>query len=276
MSTDGRPDWLGMNSGKFGIKGGELAERVIERLIARFVHAGDAAIDCGAADGRMLACMLAAAGPHGLVIGFEPIPFIHQALRTRYPHSNVAVVAACVADQQGADVPFYHVKNRRWISSLSPDHLDGYAVESIRVPVTTLDAAVARLGIGHRRIAFIKLDVEGAEFSALKGAKGLVTEHTPFIVFENSLPRAAASFGYDRSEFFEWFRQRGYMLFDVFGTPCTEDHWTERRGELCWNFVAVHSDDPRRLEFLESIGGTLEGIRSDLLRNGFPLLGMQT
>ena len=266
MSEDHRSDWLELNLGSSGLKQGEFAERVIEQLISRFISSGDAAIDCGAADGRMLTRMLAAAGPHGLVIGFEPIPHIHEVLRARYPHPNVAVVRACVADQQGADVAFYHVKNRRWISSLSPDHLEGYAVESIRVPVTTLDAAVGRIGIGDRRIAFIKLDVEGAEFSALKGADGLVAAHTPFIVFENSLARAAASFGYEMSEFFEWFGQRGYMLFDVFGTQFAEHHWTERRGELCWNFVAVHRDDHRRLEFLDNIDDILKGIRGDLQR----------
>lgn len=268
MGEDSRPDWLGLNAGTFGLKAGEFAELVIERLIAQCTKAGDVAIDCGAADGRMLACMLAAVGREGAVIGFEPIPHIHEALRVRYAAPNVALFRACVASRPAADVAFYHVKNRRWISSLSPDHLEGYAVESIRVPVTTLDAAIGRLDIGRRRIAFIKLDVEGAEFSALQGGEGLVAAHSPFIVFENSLARAAASFGYDREEFFAWFRRHDYVLFDVFGTPCMEDHWAERRGEVCWNFVALHQEDPRKREFQESIATTLDGIQSALHRRG--------
>ena len=276
MGEESRPDWLGLNAGTFGLKAGEFAELVIERLIAQCTKAGDVAIDCGAADGRMLACMLAAVGREGAVIGFEPIPHIHEALRVRYAAPNVALFRACVASRPAADVAFYHVRNRRWISSLSPDHLEGYAVESIRVPVTTLDAAVGRLDIGNRPVAFIKLDVEGAEFSALQGGEGLVATHRPFIVFENSLARAAASFGYDRQEFFAWFRRHDYVLFDVFGTPCTEDHWAERRGEVCWNFVAVHHDDPRRSTFQKSIAATLEEISRALQHRGIVLPGTWT
>lgn len=273
MSEDHRSEWLRLNAGTSGLKSGEFAELVIEQLISRFTSAGDAAIDCGTADGRLLKCMLAAVGPEGRVVGFEPIPHVFEALKTRHPHPCVVLVRACVADRHGAHVQFYHVRNRRWISSLSPDHLEGYAVESIQVPVTTLDAIASSVGIGNRTVAFIKLDVEGAEFSALKGGSSLIASHRPFIVFENSLARAAASFGYDRGEFFAWFRRREYVLFDVFGTSCTEEHWLERRGEVCWNFVAVHRDDPRRLEFLESIGTTLEGVRDELLRRGVSLAG---
>lgn len=276
MSENFHSDWLRFNAGSSALKSGEFAELVIERLISQFTNAGDAAIDCGTADGRMLRCMLSVVGPNGLVIGFEPIPHVYEALRRRYLFPNVALVRACVADQQGADVPFYHVKNRRWISSLSPDHLEGYAVERIGVPVTTLDAVVGRLGVGQRTIAFIKLDVEGAEFSALKGAESVVAAHRPFLVFENSLARAATSFRYDRSEFFAWFRRHEYLLFDVFGTPCTEEHWAERRGDLCWNFVAVHREDPRGREFVESINATLKSIRGELQRRGVFLEGIST
>ena len=48
---------------------------------------------------------------------------------------------------------------------------------TIEVPLTTIDLLVAELGL--HRVDFIKLDIEGAEREALRGAKDTIEQHHP-------------------------------------------------------------------------------------------------
>lgn len=247
-------DWLGLNNGDFGTKSGEFAEVVIEELIKRYTSEGHIAIDCGAADGRMLKLMLNAVGADGAVVAFEPIPHIFDRLDSLYTSNNVFLFNVCVSDAVKDGVTFYHVKNRRWISSLSPNNLKGYDVEELVVPVTTLSLAVAsQEALSGKSVGFIKLDIEGAEFPALKGGVEVISKDKPFIVFENGLVGGSKAFGYTKEDFFKFFDDLGYRLFDVFGTPLTVDLWGSVGKQLCWNFVAGHKDDPRLYDFVESL-----------------------
>ena len=251
-------DWLGLNNGNYGTVAGEFSEVVIEYLIARYTEHGDTAIDCGAADGRMLRPMLKAVGDKGTVVAFEPIPHVFDKLQESFSQQNAVLLQMCVSDSIGDEVKFYHVKNRRWISSLSPDNLKGYDIEELSVPVTTLDFVFENhKRLLDKKVGFIKLDIEGAEFPALKGGKSLIARDKPFIVFENGLVSAATSFGYTKEEFFGFFDDLGYRLSDVVGTPLTFDLWASVGKEICWNFVAIHRDDSRFGDFVNSIENIL-------------------
>jgi FkbM family methyltransferase len=56
-------------------------------------------------------------------------------------------------------------------------------------PVTTFDAAVAKLGL--KRLDWFKIDTEGAEIEVLKGAEDSVVEFQPNILVENHLFKGA-------------------------------------------------------------------------------------
>lgn len=259
-------DWLSLNNGGQGVAAGEFSEVVIEALIERYTARGSAAIDCGSADGRMLRPMLKAVGPRGAVIGFEPIPHVFHALRRSFPQPNAIILQACVADSNKDSVTFYYAKDRRWISSLSPDGLNQYDVQVLTVPVTTLDVvSLSEPAITGKEVSFIKLDIEGAEFSALRGGASLIARSRPFIVFENRLAGAATSFCYSKEEFFGFFSDLHYRLFDVMGTPLTIDLWDSVGKQIAWNFVAIHSDDPRLGDFMESIPAILTKSRRSVL-----------
>ncbi|MEQ8817618.1 MAG: FkbM family methyltransferase [Thalassobaculum sp.] len=259
--------WIRLNNGENGLKPGEFAEVVVELLILRYTRWGEMAVDCGAADGRMVKVMLRAVGSEGNVVAFEPILHIFERLEEAFKKwRNVLVLRACVSDRVQDEIPFFYVKDRRWISSLSPDNLEAYDVEDIRVPVTTLDVALSDQFRGVRpRVSFIKLDIEGAEFSALRGAAGILARDQPFIVFENSLERAARAFGYDIEEFFQFFGDQRYKLYDVFGTPVSPAVWDRVGREVCWNFVAVHESDARLLGFRSEVHAVLANARKVML-----------
>jgi hypothetical protein len=62
-------------------------------------------------------------------------------------------------------------------SHLAPDGDDGEAVEA-----TTIDETVQRLGLS--RIDVIKVDVEGADFEVVRGARRTIEQLRPMVLME--------------------------------------------------------------------------------------------
>lgn len=253
-------DILAVNRGEAGLRAGELSERVIEQIIKDYCGLGDTTIDCGAADGRMTRSMSAAVGPTGLVIAFEPLPTQFEELSREFSPASVVVLNACVGDRADENVTFYHATDRRWISSLSPLGLENTNVEELSVQVKTIDDAFREIAgeSDRRRVSLIKLDIEGAEFRAIRGAHATIVEHKPIVVFENGLLSASNRFNYSKEDFFDYFDRIGYRLFDIFGTELKPDIWGDQAAHLAWNFVAVdRSSYPGLEEYCRSVGLSL-------------------
>jgi FkbM family methyltransferase len=144
----------------------------MDRLHGDFVRSGDLVFDVGAHVGDRVASF------HRLgarVVAVEPQPSMVRTLRLLYGRSkSVAIEAVAVGREPGSARMLINVDNPT-VSSISPAFVQaahgapGWETqrwnETIDVPVTTLDALIARHGIP----AFIKLDVEGFEAEALSG-----------------------------------------------------------------------------------------------------------
>jgi hypothetical protein len=83
------------------------------------------------------------------------------------------------------------------------------------VSVDTLDRVCA----GASPIRFIKLDLEGGEFHALRGAQGILKRERPAIVFEYDRFNTPKFYGYEHADLLQLFAQANYRLMDVIGTP---------------------------------------------------------
>lgn len=160
------------------------------RALATLVRPGDRVWDIGANVG-VIALTLAQLG--AFVEAFEPSPAVVARLRansilnpTLADHLHIHSIA--VGDQDG-DVTFY----------ATPDHGSGWGSVAhfpdipstpIRVPMTTLD----HLWVDHERLhlRLIKMDIEGFEVEALKGAASMLTAHSvDYLVLEFNGPRLA-------------------------------------------------------------------------------------
>jgi hypothetical protein len=88
----------------------------------------------------------------------------------------------------------------------------------------------------------MKLDLEGEEFPALRGAEKTLRAQRSCCVFENGLGGSAND--YSAEEFFGYFRDLDYDLYDVLGCRVDETRWS-RPGP--WNFVAMPRADCHQL-----------------------------
>lgn len=150
---------------------------------------GGGAIDIGAHEGSILRGLVKLSpGPHW---AFEPIPASVKRLRRRFPGVTVEEVA--LADYE-ATAEFRFMPGAAAYSSLlvRPRIEDRRPVRRLAVRVRRLDDCIPE-GI---RVAFVKIDVEGAEAAVLRGARELLRRQRPTVVFEcdpADLPGCAAA-----------------------------------------------------------------------------------
>jgi len=84
-----------------------------------------------------------------------------------------------VALSDSAGVAEFTIFEDGWgLASFAPESEAG---QSVQVAVTTLDSLTESFG---ERVALVKLDVEGAEAGALRGAADLISRAAPLFLFE--------------------------------------------------------------------------------------------
>jgi len=134
------------------------------------VNAGDVVYDIGAHCGYYALLASGLVG-QGMVFAFEPSPGNVRQLRFHCEANqcaNVTILETAISDYSG---------NARFDNQAGSGvgHLS--ATGAIEVPVTTLDALVARLPLP----TVIKIDVEGEEVAVLEGARQVIAKTKPAI-----------------------------------------------------------------------------------------------
>ena len=139
-------------------------------------------IDVGCHKGEILDVILAYS-PQGKHLAFEPIPVLYDQLNKKYK-GKVTIYPYALSDKNGSSTfqfvksspAFSGIKERKY-NTENPD------IEQIQVELKTLDSLISL----ETKIDFIKIDVEGGEFSVLKGAKQILNKWKPFVIFESGL-----------------------------------------------------------------------------------------
>lgn len=151
-----------------------LEEGRAKEIVARTVTPGMNCIDIGCHLGSVLDRFVRMS-PDGQHIAVEPIPHKAAWLRRKYP--GVEVHQNALGDEERV-LEFYHDPRNSGFSGLKP-HGSGEK-KTIEVLCRRLDDIVP----AGRPIGFIKLDVEGAEFSVFRGARRALAENRPVVLFE--------------------------------------------------------------------------------------------
>lgn len=151
-------------------------QKVIPKLISKAANC----VDVGAHRGSFLDIFLKYA-PDGNHYAFEPIPELYESLKERY--TTVKIFPLALSDKK-EEVTFSKVMNNLAWSGLKPQEYPWTAdIENIHLQSDLMDNVIP----GEQEIDFIKIDVEGAEFNVLTGAKNLIFNRQPTILFEHAL-----------------------------------------------------------------------------------------
>lgn len=146
--------------------------RAMDALYARFVKPGDLVFDIGAHVGDRVAAFRRLGAR---VLAVEPQPALAFTLNMLYGRdANVTIERTAVGRDTGdlrlmvnTDNPTISTASDAFVHAAkdAPGWQDQNWDRSIRVPMTALDALIARHGVP----AFIKIDIEGFEEEALMG-----------------------------------------------------------------------------------------------------------
>ncbi len=223
-----------------------LEDRRTAVALEALIGPDDNCVDVGAHIGSMLAEMRRLA-PNGSHVAFEPVPAKARWLRRKF--RDVRVIEAATSEESGT-AQFFDDVDRPGFSGLKRP-VDPTTVQSYEVRLVCLDDELE----GHDRIDFIKIDVEGAELSTLRGAESVLGDHKPVVLFECGPDAHLQRFGYKRADLFHFFGERGYDVYSIIDFVFGRDSMTRESFDKAgtypyrgFNYLALPADrEVRRL-----------------------------
>lgn len=171
-----------------------------------YTHKNPVLIDVGAHHG----CVSKAFADKGWrVIAFEPEKKNRNAFMNNLASlNNVTCIGKAVTDVSGQKVPFYVSNEHYGIHSLKPfhdTHRLAYEVETVRLDDVLLELKVSEVTI-------LKIDIEGADFLALKGFN-FEKYHPELVMVEFMDKRSLPHFGYCHHDVVNYMKCQGYAAF---------------------------------------------------------------
>jgi FkbM family methyltransferase len=186
--------------------------------LLKHIHPGDIVVDCGANKGSYIWTLSREVGKTGKVVAFEPQRKLASYLRAMVQNCglhNVHIEEKGISDHAGTMQLMIPGGDISPGASLEHSILQREECATYPVEVVSLDTYFASRA---RKISAIKIDVEGHEFSVLQGAKSILEQDSPLIVFECEQRHLS---GTTVETILAWLRACGY------------DGWFIQGGELC-------------------------------------------
>ena len=214
-------------------------DRKLMRVLDRILTPTSNSIDVGAHAGKWVHEILRRT-PQGTIYAYEPLPYLRDLLEREFKRRTAVVLRSTAVGDRSGEITFH--MHRSWPAMSSTRALDRWGGEkeyaTITVPIVRLDDDIDP-SIGIRSI---KLDAEGAEFSAIAGGIMLIRRCQPFIGFMHG--RSAAEFGTKSAAMYD-------LLTDRCGLRISRlDDWLEGRPALDAAAFAQRSEDDSDYFFL--------------------------
>jgi FkbM family methyltransferase len=217
--------------------------RQTQAVLERWLTRDAACVDVGAHRGEVLDQILRVA-PEGRHHAFEPIPELAEQLEVAYPGVHVH---ACAASHAAGSALFHLVENDPGYSGLRRRLYDrpDPVVREIPVQVCRIDDVLP----AALPVAFMKLDIEGGEYDALRGAERTIRKWQPLVLFEAG-ERSSGCYGVTPEMLFE------FLVGDLNMAVTTMARWLRgtppfrtpedfaRAWSADWYFIAVPPTPP--------------------------------
>jgi FkbM family methyltransferase len=183
-------------------------------LIQQLVKPNMTVLDIGGHIGYYARAVAPLVGDGGKVISFEPHPTTVQTLRANVaPYKNVIVAQMAVSDQEGTAELFDYLmmsasgslhydeslrdlqKSQAGKGDIAPRLAQDMPVSKFSVRTVRIDDYLAELNIP--RVDVIKMDIEGAEMSALRGMANTIQNSPKLRLIMEYNPQALSASGLD-------------------------------------------------------------------------------
>jgi FkbM family methyltransferase len=182
-------------------QGGMLSqEACVKLLLPALCDPAAGFLDVGAHIGSVIADVRRH-HPEIRVTAIEAVPEKARQLARKFPE---AAIHACAVGPVEGHVKFFVDAARPGYSSLAAGQGEGRV--EITVPMRRLDDIIPETV----RLDMIKLDVEGAELGALRGANEVFRRCRPFVLFESVTQGEAM--GFPPGALYDWFAERDYVI----------------------------------------------------------------
>jgi FkbM family methyltransferase len=194
-------------------------DRIERRVLASRLRPGSVVVDAGANIGIYSQFLSKCVGPDGKVHSFEPSPDNFRRLRSATSgFSNVHANQLAVSDKTGESVLYISDK-------LNVDHraypTEGETRRTLSIKSIRLDDYFKP----GERVDFIKMDIQGFELQALRGAERVLTENPKAELLVEFWPYGLERAGTSGEELVRFLRDRGFHFFTVKNnrlSPCPE------------------------------------------------------
>lgn len=190
-----------------------IYEPEVAAVFRSVLRPGMGVVDIGANIGYFTMLSAALVGPTGRVFAVEPNPAnarMIEASRVLNGFGHVTVLQAAAGRDTGL-LALNTSHSNGTTSALNPASAAIFAART--VPCLALDRVFGT----DVAIGLIKVDVEGAEYSALQGCRDIIRQHRPCIVSEFSPGMLEGISGISGEAYLRWLLDFGYDLFAVEG-----------------------------------------------------------
>jgi FkbM family methyltransferase len=212
---------------QFHAKKKDIEQKLLEEpemeLLPSLLSASDNCIDIGA-NYAYYSHRLSFLCPKGQVYAFEPIPFtfkIAERIVKSFGLKNVSIYQLGVGNENSTvtfEVPLQsfgaysagqaHISGRDNELKGKEQHYQFASHEKVSCRIVRLDDFKEI----NKKIAFVKIDIEGAELFALRGMKQLLLRDQPIVLLEIN-PFFLEGFHIREQELRDFFAETGYSIF---------------------------------------------------------------
>lgn len=187
-------------------------EEYEQRLFVQNIKPGDTVVDVGAHIGTYTLIAAQKTGPTGKVYAFEPLPKNYKLLKkniTVNGYTNVVAINKAVSDKNGSCKLFLSSEDNFGDQRTydSGDHRSFVNIQTV-----TLDSFFKNK---DQRVNVLKIDIQGSEVRALKGAVKLLAKNHHIKLFTEFWPKALRSAGSSYKQYLNILKKYRFEIFEI-------------------------------------------------------------
>jgi FkbM family methyltransferase len=186
-----------------------MYEPMETETIRKIVKRGDSVLDVGAHIGYYSLILSDLVGKEGRVFAFEPDSKNFALLKKNVEINdlqNVTIVNKAVSDKSGSLLLYNGGGN-----SQNPT-VGNNGGESTKVPCVSIDSYFDE---DHRKIDFVKMDIEGSELFVLKGMEQLLQKNPHIKLIVEFYPLGLSSAGVNPKTLLGYLKDRFFTLYNI-------------------------------------------------------------